>query len=314
MKPDITFSHAGFRWLQRLPDKVQRNGRRLSENTRKSYAREFCYLCDTLADLPLDAIKQEVIRDLNARMHANGYSAATIGLRNTVLELVVHSITEDGNPIFPLKIKPDFCNVPIINPEEQKAPCATREDVERALKHVELAGPIACAAGLGLRVSEILALFVGNCPDADSWDGDAAIIHIRKTLKTPSAKRSIPISPKLNDFLRHIAANKAQGDLLFSVPRNRFYNLLEIRKLPPPHAYRRFFATVKDQANMNGNVLKKIMGHSKGRDVTDRYSRAADDMDFVRAEMERCPLGFRLPAIRTVPEAPEQHEAQAVSA
>jgi hypothetical protein len=73
--------------------------------------------------------------------------------------------------------------------------------------------------------------------------------------------------------------------------------LLDSAKLPPMHAYRRFFATVKDESGMNAGALKRLMGHSKGSDITARYSRAAENMDFLRAEMGRCELGFSLPEL-----------------
>jgi len=76
---------------------------------------------------------------------------------------------------------------------------------------------------------------------------------------------------------------------------------LIILDLQMPHAYRRFFATIRDAAGMNPGALKRIMGHSKGADVTARYSRAADDIAFLRSEMDRCPLGFSLPMFAAPP-------------
>jgi hypothetical protein len=74
------------------------------------------------------------------------------------------------------------------------------------------------------------------------------------------------------------------------------------------HSYRRFFVTVHDAAATNPGALKRLLGHSKGSDITARYSRAAENLDFLRAEMERCPLGFTLPAIA----APKHAELQEV--
>lgn len=317
MRSAVTFSRAAADLLQRLPLKVQRNGRKLAANTLKFYAKSVertepvILAGKAFGDIPLNRITNEVIRDLIIALRED-YKAATICSDITVVKMVVHSITKNAQPVFPLRIDPKFVCLPFVDPEEQHTPCATRDDVERALLHPELAGPIAVAAGAGLRISEILALHVGDYPGLDCWDGDAGIIHVRKTLKTLSSKRSIPI-PQLNAFLQEIAAGKAGGDILFTVPLNRLYNLLESRKLPTPHAYRRFFDTTMDVRGMNRSVLKKIMGHGKVRsDMTEKYSHVDKDMDFLRSEMTRCDLGFSLPA--TIPARVPHEDAMAVIA
>ena len=302
--------------MQRLPLKVQRNGRKLAANTLKFYARsiertESVILAGTpLGDIPLDRITNEVVRDLIIALRED-YKAATICSDITVVKMVVHSITKNAQPVFPLKIDPEFVCLPIVNPEEQHTPCATRDDVERALLHPELAGPVAIAAGAGLRISEILALHVGDCPGLDSWDVDTGIIHVRKTLKTLSSKRAIPIPDELNAFLLSLSARQAQGDILFIVPLDRLYNLFESRKLPTPHAYRRFFATYMDERAMNRSVLEKIMGHAKvRRDMSSRYSHVDKNLDLLRSEMTRCGLGFSLPV--AIPVDVAQENAMAV--
>lgn len=308
MKPNITFSQAGKDWLRGLPADIRENGRTLSENTLKVYAASVARASAIVGDLPLERINNEIIRDLIAKMRAQRYSASTIRGDLTVVKLVVESLTENGEPIFALRINKKFARVPRIIPSEQNAPCATRANVEKALRHPELACPVAIAAGAGLRVAEILALHVGDCPSFNSWDSENAVIHVRAG-KTPSAKRAVPIPRELNEFLQSVAGDKTRGDALVSISQNHLYNLLEARGLPLMHSYRRFFTTVRDQTGMNVGALKRVLGHSKGSDVTARYSRAADDAAFLRAEMDRCALGFSFPV------APERQEAiAAVSA
>lgn len=61
------------------------------------------------------------------------------------------------------------------------------------------------------------------------------------------------------------------------------------------HAYRRFFATHAEESGMNPAAMKKLLGHSRGTDVTARYARASEKLEFLRSEMERCGLGFGIP-------------------
>lgn len=311
MKPAITFSRAEDSWLRGLPREIRENGRTLSGNTIRIYTQAFERAGKILGGLALDRIDNEVIRDFVAAMRTDGYSPATICSDLIVGKLVVESITRDGDPAYPLRIKRKFARVPRIITEEQNAPCATLEEIERALSHPELAGPVVLAAGLGLRISEALALRFGNCPGLDSWDSGHSVVHIRATLKTSASRRSIPVPREIGEFLQRITA-VAPGELLFSVSRSRLYNLLDSRDLPAPHAYRRFFTTIKDQADMNPNALKKILGHAKGSDITfGRYSRAADDMNFLQSEMERCALGFSLPALTSSSVAHHSSESAA---
>jgi len=289
----VTFAAAGADLLARLPEKVQRNGRKLSENTLRTYAAGVERAGAHIGSLRLDEINNEVVRDLVIKLRRD-YKPATICGDLTVVKMVVESITRNGDPLFPLRINKEFCCVPLILQEEQNAPAATRAQVEQALTIPELAGPVAVAAGAGLRISEILALTVAGSPDSDTWDGAAAVIHIRKTLKTPSARRSIPIRTDLNTYLKALAP---PSGILFPVVQHRIYTLLEKAGLPPCHSYRRFFATSHDESGMNSGALKRLMGHSKGSDMTARYSRAAENMDFLRAEMERCELGFSIPEL-----------------
>ncbi|MGB8800686.1 MAG: hypothetical protein WCC97_08365 [Candidatus Acidiferrales bacterium] len=210
-----------------------------------------------------------------------------------VVKLVTESVSNgDGTPVYPLKINPEFARVPRVIPEEQNAPAATRGQVELALAIPELRGPVATAAGCGLRISEILALTVAAGPNSDEYDSDSAVIHVRRTLKTPSARRSIPVRADLNAYLKTLAP--ASG-ILFPVVQHRIYSLLGSAHLPPPHSYRRYFSGNCDTAGMHPGALKKILGHSKNG-ITERYSRAAvDDLKFLRSEIEKIPLGFDLP-------------------
>jgi integrase len=291
-----TFSKVAADWLDSLHGVIQDNGRSYPASTLYAYSRSIKRASETIGNLPIAEITNEVIRSLVASMRADDYGPASIRRDLTVVKLVCESITNNGTPLYPLQINRKFVRAPRVVPDEQNAPCATREQIELALTCPELAGIVSIAAGAGLRVSEILQLRVGDCPGLDSWDFENALLHVRTTCKTKSARRSVPIPTELNDFLRSIAVGKARGDLLFTISRSRLYDLLSVHHLPPMHSYRRFFVTVHDAAGINPGALKRLLGHSKGSDITARYSRAAENLEFLRAEMDRCPLGFTLPA------------------
>ena len=308
-----TFRQAGSTWLEALPNDVRRGGKPLATNTRRAYKMAFNRVSEVLGERRLNAFDGDVIKDYVAKRRREESKPATICLDLAVIKLVVESKTDKGIPIYPLRINKNYARVPEVVPEEQNTPLANREHIEIALGDPEVSGHVAIAAGLGLRVSEILTLRVGDCPGRDSWDAEAAdggVIYVRATLKTRSAKRAVPVPAELNQFLIGLAAGKAVGDLLFTVTRTRLYERLEELGIPPMHSYRRFFVTEKEkcQTPMNPSALKYIIGHSKGRDVTSRYNFATTDRPFLRAEMERCPIGFSIPVVVPITEPAREVE------
>jgi len=185
---------------------------------------------------------------------------------------------------------------PIIRREEQVTPLASHEEIERAVAMPgDLAVLVAICAGAGLRVSEALALHVGDDGVRDAWEPDQSAIFIRQTLKTEAAARKVYVAPDLNSFIIERLRHCSRGDGMFSISRSGLYRALEDAGLPPCHSYRRFFATWRDEAGMNAEVLKSLMGHSKGGDVTDGYKFTAKKTEFVIAEVARVGLGFALP-------------------
>jgi integrase len=299
-----TFAHAGRDWLAALPTTIRRNGRPLSGNTQRIYAGNLARLTQYLGWERLP-ITNKILRDYVAWMRKERYSASQIAGDVVVAKLVCESIrNENGDCLYPLKMNHEYIATPIVNPDEQDAPVATRVDVERAMAVPELTGIVAMAAGAGLRVSEILALRAGDDGASDVWSPEGAAIHIRRTLKTPSAARTVYLCDELNAWLGlHVDA--APGSPMFSVSRAEVYRLLTRSKLLPCHSYRRFYATHRDEMAMNDQVLRSLMGHKKKSDTTNRYKGTAERIDFVRSEVERVGLGFTLPATVTAETMPE---------
>jgi integrase len=289
----ITFEKAGRAWERTLATTIRRNGRPLSANTRRIYSGNLNRLIENIGAEPLP-VSNRVLKDYIARMRAE-YSASQIVGDLAVVKLVCESVTDDdGNCLYPLKIKHDFCATPILNPEEQNAPCATREQVEGALSGPrDVAVLVAICAGAGLRISEALALSIEDDGNNDVWDMDGVAIHIRRTVKTPASARTVYLCTELNDFL----VDQFRGSTharMFPASRSEIYRLLDKLSLPPCHAYRRFRVTVCRKAGMNEEVLKRLIGHSRGNSVTTRYDRTRDDIDFIRSEVERVGLAFTL--------------------
>lgn len=301
----LTLAQVGCAWLDSLPKTIRRNGRPLSDNSIRIYKVSLGRLSKHFGEAALP-VTNKMLREYVAAMRAEGYSGSSIVGDLNVCKLAQESLTsDDGDPIYPMRIRHDFVLTPEVVAEN--TPCASQEDVERSLSLSGLiSGAIVIAAGAGCRISEILALQYGDVDGTqDCYDAANSIIHIRRTLKTPAALRSIPLPVDLNDFLVHFVAeqNCAAGNRIFArLSRSEVYRQLGKAELPPPHSFRRYFTTWRRKAGMSEEVLKRLLGHSRGSDITTRYSRASDDMDFVRKEVERVGLGFTLPRVQSLTE------------
>jgi integrase len=292
-----TFEHVGRLWHDSLSKQLRRRtGKPLSENTRSIYGRSLNRLIGHFGKAPLP-ITNRVLRDYIEAMHNAGYGASSIKGDVIVAKLVCESVRDDdGRPTYRMEINHDFCLTPIVKREEQVTPLASREDIERAVAMTGDVGVlVAICAGGGLRVSEALALYVGDDGIRDAWEPDRSAITIRETLKTEAAARTVYIPQELNAFLTERVSHRSRGEKMFVISRSGLYRALEDAGLPPCHSYRRFFATWRDEAGMNDEVLKSLMGHSKGGDVTDGYKFTAKKTEFVIAEVARVGLGFTLP-------------------
>lgn len=293
----LTFAQAGRRWLDSLPKTIRRNGRPLSDNSIRIYKVSLGRLSNHLGEAALP-VTNKMLREYVAAMRAEGYSGSSIVGDLNVCKLAQESLTsDDGDPIYPMRIRHDFVLTPEVVAEN--TPCATTAHIERALAESgQIAGIVAVASGAGLRISEILALSGENTGANDCLDFEQSMIHVRTVLKTPAAKRDIPIPSELVEFLKPYCNS---GPRVFDLSRSEIYRQLSKLNLPPCHSYRRFRITHCRKSGMSEELLKYLAGHSNPG-VTNRYSRAIEDEVWVRDQVERVGLGFPLPRVQSLTE------------
>ena len=255
----------------------------LSANSQRLYAAYARKASAHFLDTDLSLVKNGRVKAFVESLRAEGLSPNTIVGTVGVLKAIVSSVkTEDGEPVYAQKFDAEFLALPIIRSKEQT--CATSADVERAIASGVLIVPFLAATGL--RISEALALSREGAED--SYDAGSGAILIRKTLKTQSAKRSVLLP---NQFKIWLNARIPSSGKLFTQTYQQVHTMLKEVGLPKAHAYRRFRVTVLRQHRMQEDVLRSQLGHSK-TSITDQYSYAADDADFLRSEIERCGVGF----------------------
>jgi hypothetical protein len=186
-------------------------------------------------------------------------SAKTVNELLAVVKAVVASAADPqtGDPLYPRTWNHSFIDAPTIS--AQKQPCATTEDVERAIKsatsHQEQLF-YALLAGAGLRVAEALSIHVSGAEDQTSWNQVSATISVCSSIyngaeqhrvKTPAANRVTDLDPRLNAAIAKFVAeqNVQPGAFLFQSRSGRAMHLrtatarLEKHGIPGFHAFRR---------------------------------------------------------------------------
>jgi integrase len=284
----VTFREAALSFIEDLQSK------KLSLNTRSSYRNISEQLIAAFGDTDIAKIRNGRVRGFVTELRNRRLSPATIRLHLTVLQLILRSVrNQDGEKLFPVTFDAEFIEAPEIDRSEQKTPAASVSDVHRAINAGGDAATLAVfLAATGLRISEALSLRVGSAANSDVYDPQHAIIRIRKTLKTKSARRDVFLTDEVNAWLR----SRIAGDKVFNFCRMSAHTKLQSAGIQGAHSLRRLRITHLRKSGVNESVLRYQAGHSAGSDVTSRYDRTATDETFCRAEIERAGLGFNLEA------------------
>jgi integrase len=286
-----TFANAAVDYLDSLESRSDRPAPKTIE-TYKALNRR---ICQVFGQRPVSEISGYEVKQFVATLRSERYAPASIQSHVVFVKAVLRNIRDShGSLLFRTDWDARFLDVPKVRLKDQKTPVASKAHIQAALESgdpvVELF--VGLAATTGMRVSEILSLQI-NSSDADSLDLQAGVIHVRKTLKTESASRTVVLPDGLVLWLRNRISDHSGP--LFKIPLPALYRRLARYSLPPCHSYRRFRTTWCRQSRMLESVLKNQLGHAiDTSDVTARYDRSGDDANFVRAEVERIGIGFEL--------------------
>lgn len=146
----------------------------------------------------------------------------------------------------------------------------------------ELHDVMRIAALTGMRVGEIVTLWVEECPIGQDNNG---YFDIRQG-KTAAAARRVPMHPELLEIVKRRSKNKEPQDWLFEGladerdpgdvfgKRFRQYRLKlgvddkqpgRRRSLVNFHSFRRWFVTRAEQAGIPESTISSVVGHEEGR-------------------------------------------------
>jgi hypothetical protein len=275
----------------------------------RSYLRT---LCKSIGNLPLSEVRNGVAKGYIASRVAAGVSGSTVNGEFQVLRKVVASVvTDDGDFVFPVQWNLGFLDLPSVKASEDP-PCATREQIERAIVvgFEPYSTLVAFLGGTGLRVGEAVACRIGATnPAVTHWNPAESLISVRTAIdsgpehsaKTQNSIRLVDLLREANEFLWEFAGNRTgflfrgsrDGRPLF---RAQLYRAAVKFGLQGYHSLRRFRVTHLRSAQINEDVLRFWIGHAN-TSQTDAYSRVRLNVQLRKNLAEQAVLGFTLPPL-----------------
>jgi integrase len=236
--------------------------------------------------------------------------ATVVSIANCVKEIVASAVDANGNQLYPRPWNNDFIDLPIVNQRDQKAPVITRLALETAISGAQgrFKPLYTILAGTGLRISESMALQAGPDDGRGSfWLPEHGKLVIRGQMqngqflapKTPAGFREVDISEDLNRVLQNI--NASEHSLLFANETRhesghfmrQAYAAAAKDGIPGFHSLRRFRVTRLREVGTPEDILKFWIGHSS-KDISDRYSKLAQNTALRKEWAQRAGLGFDL--------------------
>jgi integrase len=233
--------------------------------------------------------------------------STVVSITNLVKAVVASAQDANGNELYPRAWNNEFIDLPLVSSRDQKTPTIGSAALQEAICGAKgQFGPLyALLAASGLRISEALALRAG--PDggrSSVWlAGDSKLV-IRGQVqngefvrpKTAAGFREVDIHEDINKVLCSIDC--PVGDLLFTgyngyLPLAAAYDAAKKDGIPGFHSLRRFRVTRLREVGAPEDLLKYWIGHS-GKDISDRYSKLAQNTQIRKEWAQKAGLGFSL--------------------
>lgn len=262
-----------------------------------------------LGDTPMSDVRNQAMRSLVTRLVAKGLSPATVkNIMQTVKLAVAFPTDDDGNLLYAVKWNSRFIGAPPIVPEKQRKPSFTGEQVSAIVRATSGREQMACIllAASGLRSGELVGLEVRH------FDGES--VRVEQEVwrgqvlppKTPNARRIVDLHPDVASLLKQFIGDRRAGFILqtrsgkpmsaLNLLHRGLYRALETLGFPRCgfHAFRRYRNTFLRNLHCPDGLLKFWMGHA-AVDMSDRYDRVREDVQFRRDVARSLGVGFVLP-------------------
>jgi integrase len=267
------------------------------------------HVLPTLGNTPLQFVSNKAMKDFVEVLVGKRLSPQTIKNVTQVVKLVKASaVDENGDELYPTKWNHDFIDMPVVDETKQRKPSFVGEQVTNIVKtasgRIQMA--IILFASAGMRAGELLGLEVRHFDgssitiEQEVWNGKV------QGPKTPNALRVIDLHPDVADLLKQFIGDRSTGFVFqtrngkpltqTNLLKREFHPILEKLGISKRgfHSFRRFRNTHLRKSGCPDGVLKFWMGHAN-KDMTDRYDKVREDVEFRKEVAKAMGVGFELP-------------------
>ncbi len=308
VRPTTTFEDFAEEWIKRCEARKRKPIKPSTLVNWKSILEN--HINDVLGRYALPDVGNRAMKELVEVLVEKGLSAQTIKNVTQVVKLAMASaVDEDGEELYPRKWNHDFIDMPVVEKEKQHAPSFTGEQVSKivAAASGKTRMLLVLLAATGMRAGEVLGLEVRH------FDGKAVRVEQevwrerRQEPKTPNAKRTIDLCPKVGDLLKQFLGERTDGFIFqtrsgkpisqTNILKRELYPILEDLDITKRgfHSFRRFRNTfLRNYTACPDGLLKFWMGHAN-KDMSDRYDKVREDVQFRRDVAGSVGVGFELP-------------------
>jgi integrase len=311
-----TFREFARRWIEQCRTRKRKPTKPSTLSNWKSILDN--HVLPVLGSTPLPDVGNKAMKDFVEVLVGKKLCPQTIKNIAQVVKLVKASaVDEDGNELYPTKWNHEFIDMPVVDETKTRKPSFTGEQVSEIVKaasgRIQMAAILLAASGL--RAGELLGLEVRHFDgssvrvEQEIWGGKV------QEPKTPNAKRVIDLHIDAADLLKHFIGDRSMG-LIFrtrsgkplsqaNLLKREFHPILETLGISKRgfHSFRRFRNTYLRKSGCPDGLIKFWMGHAN-KDMTDRYDKVRDDVQFRKEVAKSMGTGFELPETLS-PKAPQ---------
>ena len=287
---EVWFSQLGVRKLRPVKPGTLRTYRSLLD----------ARILPRLGDAELETFKNLAMKNFVSDLAESGLAVSTQSdIVAVVKEVIASAVNEEGEFLYPRTWNSGYIDAPQVVIADRRTPAATSEQVRKASQ--EPFGAFwTFLGGTGLRIGEARAVRYGDNGVGSAWDPERGVVSVRTQFyrgleqppKTPAAIREVDLPPNLNNYLKE-RVSVAPGSLLFGGSETLWRERLARTGIQGFHAFRRYRVTHLRATGAPEDLLRFWVGHS-AENVTDRYSKLAQNVEFRKEWAEKIGVGFKL--------------------
>jgi integrase len=308
----LTFSTQVAAYLHRLETRNRARAKPATLATYESYART--HVLPMLGDVDLADFTNGPMKRFVQELNEKELSPKSVKeIVSFVRSVIASAVDEEGNKFYPRQWNHDFIDAIPVGAQLQ--PIACKDKLQAVLDNPAVRVRdrvfLALAAASGLRLGELSAIKIGGDRDSEDshWDATASMIRVRMSVwrgklqmpKTAAAIREVDLCQSVNEMLAAFTKSRARGEFIFATKNGRPLDpkyirdyILEPNAIPGAHALRRFRVSHLREVGCNEDILRGWIGHGKGSEVTDRYSKLSENLELRRTYAERAGTGLDL--------------------